>query len=85
MKLAAGKQIYLASETRKHSEKNNATALGGGTQQVDAVVTADGVSSCEGTRKAEQVSFESQYSLLRSSCIISIARKTQLEFKAGPW
>ncbi len=55
MKLGAGKQIYLASETRKHSEKNNVAALGGDTQHVDAVVTADGMFQLRGGQELSRI------------------------------
>ncbi len=51
MKLATGRQIYLASETRKQSEKCPAAALGGGAQHVDAVVTADGMFPLRGSQE----------------------------------
>ncbi len=51
VKLAAGRQIYPASETRKHSERSNAAAVGGGTQHVGAFVAADGMFQLRGSQE----------------------------------
>ena len=52
MKLAAGKQIYLDSETRQYSSKNIAPELGGCSQKVDVETSADGLFQLRGNQES---------------------------------